>query len=357
MNKLNKPSVLFVIPDQFGYSAGYYYYCKYLLKAGFRVGVLCVDMGLEKQSLAGDISVHYLSIKNSFEYRCKLIMGTRRMSSDYDTIIFKQLLGLSLGLFLLNRKKVILDFRTGSVQKGIISFFENIELMLVSRYFKRVFILSHELATKFKIPTYKYIWLPLGADEIAFNKKDYSHTLKLLYVGTFDYRELYKAIEGFALFIRSNPINEAVSFDIIGKGSEAEERKIKNVINKHQLQNFVFLHGYLTHKEASEYFEKCNIGVSFIPMIPCFENQPPTKTYEYILSGLVCIATETGGNKQLINNDNGILHQDTATGFCNALKMYYERKGNYNTDVIKQSLNDYKWESIVNRILIPAIKL
>jgi len=44
--------------------------------------------------------------------------------------------------------------------------------------------------------------------------------------------------------------------------------------------------------------------------VPYYDCQPATKTFEYILSGMVCIATSTYENKKLINNINGVLCND-----------------------------------------------
>lgn len=352
----SKPSVLYVIPDQFGYSAGYYYYCKYLLKAGFRVGVICIDDGKNKMELEGDINVYYIKPRNVFHYRACILKETNRLGSSYDTIVLKQNFGLLPIALFLNRKKIIFDIRTGSVRVNTLTKrIENLELKLLSRFFNRVFILSHELAYELKIPKTKYTWLPLGADELAHNMKNYVDSMRLLYVGTFVSRNLQQSVEGFALFFKKNSKIINMSFDIIGKGTEEDKQKIVDVIERYNLNDKIVLHGYLTHQEASYFYENCNIGICHVPMIPCFENQPPTKTYEYIISGLVCIGTATASNKQLINNKNGILYNDNAEDFCRALEKFYERRLDYSTEEIKETLESYKWEEIVKRIIIPSL--
>lgn len=352
----SKPSVLYVISDQFGYSAGYYYYCKYLLKAGFRVGVICLDDGKKKMELEGDIEIYYIKPRNVFHYRLSILRKIKRLRDFYDTIVLKQFFGLLPVALCLDRTNVIFDIRTGSVrQNALMREMENLELKFLARLFSRVFILSHELASELRIPKLKYTWLPLGADEIAHGEKHYAESMKLLYVGTFASRNIHQAVEGFALFFKKNSDRIDMSFDIIGKGSEEETRKIIEVIERNNLDDVVVLHGYLPHQEASEFFEKCNIGISHIPMISCFENQPPTKTYEYIISGLVCLGTDTTSNRQLINPKNGILYNDNAVDFCRALEQFYENRNGYHTQEIKKTLQSYKWEEIVNSIIIPSI--
>lgn len=355
-HNVTTPSVLFIIPDQFGYSAGYYYYCKYLLKAGYRVGVLSTDTGHNKIELEGYFEPYYVKYLNAIQYRIEWLKTASKLSRSFDIIILKQVFGLSIGAPFFDRKKTILDIRTGSVREGaLIKKLENIELKLLIKVFPRIFILSRELAAEFKIPVDKYVWLPLGADEIAHKEKNYMDSLNLLYVGTFNSRNIHQAVEGFALFNAKYGDIINLSFDIVGNGSIDATSKIVQVIEKYHIQNKVVLHGYMTHQEAILLFEKCNIGVSYVPMKPCYDNQPPTKTYEYIISGLVCLGTATSSNKQIINEKNGILHDDNAEDFSKALERYYELRSIYHTDGVKATLVDYKWENIVNRIVIPSL--
>ena len=355
----NEPqrSVLFVIPDQFGYSAGYYYYCKYLLEAGYRVGVLSFDIGKKKIELEGEFESLYITPHNALQYRWAIFKRLLVLKHNYDVVVFKQMPGLFFIALLVRRTKRILDVRTGSVHDGVWrKRVENHDIWMQSLFFNKVFILSIELAKDLKIPATKYVWLPLGADEIAVGDKDYKCSMQLLYVGTFDYRNIYQAVEGFALFKQKRGQDIPLSFDIIGNGSKEAVKKIEQVIEKYGLQRDVILHGYLTHQEARDYYEKCNIGISYIPVLPCFKNQPPTKTYEYVLSGLVCLGTKTNSNMQLINSSNGILHNDTSESFCAALEMYYKNRKNYRTSIVKASLKNYKWKIIVNKILKPELR-
>lgn len=348
-----KPSVLFVIPNQFGYSAGYYYYCKYLLDAGFRVGMISLDLGKQKIELEGEFSSLYVEPRNIIQYRIELMRLVKLYSAGYDVVVFKQMPGVSIFSLMVKRKRRILDIRSGSIHNGWFrKWIENIDISLQSLFFRKIFILSKELAKELRIPPKKYIWLPLGADDITKKEKIYSDSLRLLYVGTFNGRNIHQAIEGYALFKKQHKGIEA-SYDIIGSGDDHSTNRILDTIKLYDIQREVVLHGYMTHQEAESFYEKCNIGVSYIPVIPCYQNQPPTKTYEYILSGLVCIATDTLSNKQLITEQNGILHHDNPESFSQALEDYYMRRGHYRTDQVKNTLNDYLWKSIVNRILIP----
>ena len=106
------------------------------------------------------------------------------------------------------------------------------------------------------------------------------------------------------------------------------------------------------------FYEKCGFVRSYI--IPNFftdyyDHQPPTKTYEYILSGLVCVATSTYSNKKIITPTNGILHQDNAASFQNALETMLKNKEQYDSQLIRESLHKYQWENIIKESFLPII--
>ncbi len=351
--KHSERSVIFLIPDQFGYSAGYFYYCKYLLEFGYKVGVICIDSGKPKIILDGNIYIYYVTPKSKFSYRLQLIKALFSLKDNYDTYILKYFSGVSLCTFFLKRSRVFLDIRSGSVRKNQNA--RNLEDFLIrkeSAFFKNIFILSKKLAYKLNLPTKKTIWLTLGADEIAQEEKDYINSMNLLYIGTFFNRNIHECIVGFAKFYRQYHQKIEITFDIIGKGFSDDENKIHNEISNNNLDGFVCSHGELTHQQAFSYFKKCNYGVSFIPMTVYYKFQPPTKTFEYILSGMVCIATNTEANKELISEANGILHNDNAESFYKALVEIYNKRRIFNTQIIKESLKDYSWKNIVEHILL-----
>lgn len=90
-------------------------------------------------------------------------------------------------------------------------------------------------------------------------------------------------------------------------------------------------------------------------MTDYYDAQPPTKTFEYILSGLYTVATATTSNKELITTENGLLIHDSATEFANALSTIWHTHTKLNEQRIRQSLNLYSWKNIVNGILKPIL--
>ncbi len=350
--KNNKNSVLFVIPDQYGYSAGYTYYCKYLTKLGYKVGVICLDSGKPKKQLYYNETVFYVNYsKNVISYRLEMLKTIYKVKNGYNNIVLKCFPGVSIFSAVLLGKRTWIDIRTGSVRrKKLHRTIENLLIKIESLFFRRIFILSLPLAKELSLPSKKVVLLPLGADEISKKTKTYTDSMRLLYIGTLGNiggRNIHECVEGFAKFYNENKDKLELHFDIIGDGRDFCKNKVIDAIEKNQLSQVVTYHGYLSHDEAVCFFDKCNVGVSYIPMTQFFENQPPTKTFEYVLSGLVCLATNTAANKELIFDTNGVLHDDNPEAFYQALNIVYKNRHLYNYSSIKSSLHQFHWEQIV----------
>ena len=90
--------------------------------------------------------------------------------------------------------------------------------------------------------------------------------------------------------------------------------------------------------------------------VPYFQCENTTKTYEYILSGLLCLATATKSNEDIINEDNGCLVEDNAESFAKGLEVLMGRIETINRENIKDSLSGAEWSEIVNKKLKPIIE-
>ena len=149
--------------------------------------------------------------------------------------------------------------------------------------------------------------------------------------------------------------SQHVTYDIVGDGRYGEADQLKSMLSAMELDSIVKLHGYIQHCGLKEFYEKCNVGVSFVPMIECFEFQPVTKTFEYALSGLYTIATRTFANQQVIKDVNGILIDDTPEEFARALLRLSGMSNEIHSNEIRSSMKDYTWRSIVDNQLKPAL--
>lgn len=196
-------------------------------------------------------------------------------------------------------KNMTLDIRTFSV-KGTVekrtkinkSIFENV------KKYNNVTVISEGLKDKLGDLSSNIKILPLGAEAISSENTDFDE-IKLLYVGILTRRDIDKTIIGFKHFKEKYP-NNKITYEIVGDGHNDELDELRELTTSLKLDEVVTLHGRLPYTELKPFFNRCNVGVSFVPKTDYYEFQPPTKTFEYIISGLYTIATSTHANSEII---------------------------------------------------------
>ena len=337
--------------EQFGYLTDTLMYCRYL--DGYRIHYYCIDQGLEHIELA-NVEVHYFRpYKNpkitKVAFLLNIFLQHLFASHPVFIVYFPQ---CHILRYLLGNQRVHLDIRTLCISDD--EEMKRLDLLKAQkafRLFRSVSAISEGLAQKLHLKNYQI--LPLGADALSTQEKDYSQ-LRLLYVGTLSNRNIEQTIEGFSMYLDETG-DKTASYDIIGYGVNDEDEVIRSCISRHKLQDRVRFHGRKKYAELVPYFEKCNIGVSYIPIVDHFQNQPPTKTFEYIMSGLYCIATQTNENAKIVNEENGVLIQDSAASFNEALKLTCQQSHSFDADRIRSAVNDFSWKKIVEQKLKPII--
>lgn len=344
-------SLLIINKTQFGYHTDYYKYSEHL-KDDFSITFLCFDSGLEKLTMP-DIKVKYVSNSGP-----KTIRGIRFILIALISIL------LHKGEIFIHyfekchilkkafpKKKMILDVRTLSINSDINKRnIHNQALLKACSIFDHITPISIGVQNKLNLSKEKSTIVPLGADNISLTNKTFED-LRLLYVGALSGRNIDQTILGLSQFIKKHP-RITISYDIIGDGNEFQE--LSQLINDLDLSSVIKMHGRIPHFKLKPFFDNSNIGVSYIPMTEYYEFQPPTKTFEYIMSGMPCIATNTYENKNLITSENGILCDDKPESFSKALEEAYDNK-TYNSNKIRKSLKDYTWKNIVDHKLKPVL--
>lgn len=351
-NKRNR--IIIVSPRQFGYQTDYLKYCEYL-KNSNEVVFFTLDQG-EKKISSNGVCVKYSKISSRFKLLgeiCFILKVVLYIMTHRGEVMIAYGSHCSIYKRLLPWRKMVVNFRTVSVaydpeQRKK----ENERFRKESLLFDRIIMISEEGASQIGFDKSKLAVVSLGADIISSTHKDFE-PLRLLYVGTLYNRDIIKTIDGFYKFLSQMAV-ENIHYDIVGDGEERE--LLRNRIEELNIQQYVTLHGKKPYDELKYYFDKCNIGVSFIPITDWYEYQPPTKTFEYCLSGLFCIATATAANSRVINETNGILIQDTSDAFADALTEIYKNHSHINSNQIRLSMMQYTWPMIVNDQLIPALQ-
>ena len=323
------------------------------LRNEFKICYLCFDLGLPKVSLE---KVHIFYLKHSkYKFINWLNLSFNIIFNSYKGYNYMFMVYYKL-CFLTNifsQTPIILDFRTGSLKDNyMLNLLDNYLMRIESIFFKKISIISDGLRKKINISKSKSFINPLGASVNSVLNKKFDNP-KLFYIGTLYKREISKTITGVYLFLKQHPnYKNKLTYDIVGYGKESTEAKIIDLINKYKLSDNIKFHGRKKHNQCKLYFDECNIGVSFIPMTHYFDYQPPTKTFEYLFSGMACIATSTYENSKIINDLNGILTKDNAESFSENLFKLLKNFSNYNSNEIRKSVLDHSWSKISNRLKI-----
>ena len=347
---MSKKKLLIINKIQFGYITDYYKYCEYL-NSRYKIKYVCFDTGLKKVFMDG-VLIKYISHKGFKLFKgIRYVFANLKIIRDFNGITMVHYFpGCSFLKIIFFKKKMIVDVRTFNVSKNNLKRkFYNWILIKELHFFNHVSIISKGLALKTKLK--KISILPLGSDVISKVKKNYKN-LNLLYVGTLVDRNIIESVKGVRHFL--NKMDYKIKYDIIGGGDELDE--IKKYITQNNLDNIVTLHGSLFRSELKPFFDKCNVGVSFVPMYSYFDLQPPTKTFEYCMSGLYCVATSTSENNRIITSKNGILIKDDSNSFSDALEQLTINNKFIKEQEVRDSLSEYNWNSIVNNKLDKILK-
>jgi glycosyltransferase involved in cell wall biosynthesis len=342
--KLDKKKTLLIINHkQFGYHSDTFEIAKYLNAHGWDVAYVCFNQNLEQIESPASIRVIYVPSNGRISKHLKFFFEVFRLArySNYKHIIyFKFCMIFSL------LPNILLDIRTLSVdsnkyRRTLLNKLMYLECM----FFNKIVAISEGVARA--LPRRKNVSvIGLAADTISNQPKSFE-SFRLLYIGTLTNRNIAATIEGVNLFLDKNPEerNDFI-YKIIGSGEKNEVQEVQRLIEFRGLRNNIELLGYMPKSRAVNYFESCNIGVSFVPKKSYYNYQPPTKTFEYLKSGLFTIATSTDANAKIINSANGILIDDTPESFANALSQVHKIRRSLDAERIRDTVAHVDWAGI-----------
>ncbi len=345
--------ILIINPTQFGYSAGYYHYCKYLAGINNQIDYFCLDNKMPRVNLP-NVRVKYLDVSDSL-LNWRILFNnciSKIQFNKYDVVFLNHQKFAFLYRIYGVPYRAIIDIRTGDLaQNKLIRYLFNLLFKFDTLFFNHITVISNSLLKKLNLNPNKCMILPLGAEIMSNSPKEY-YPPHFLYVGTLNKRNIGHTIEGLILFSEKYP-EVKIKYDIIGFGDKSEELQLKTLINKSKLNGRITFHGRKGYPELRPFYEAANIGLSYIPMTSYYDCQPPTKIFEYILSGIICIATRTSENKKYITPVNGILCDDNPESLFQAIEEYYINRYVFNSNKIRESLSDHQWENIINSELEP----
>lgn len=348
-------NILIIHPGPFGYHTPTYYYCL-LLKDKYNITYLGLDENLENKNIPGIRYIHLPAGNNRLFKRASFFAAIRKEVKEekFDFLLVNYFLFCSF-LLLFTRSKVLVEIRTSFIFKNAFKrFIYNSVLVVETRLFKNITTISADLARFLYLPKRTRI-IPLGAPKFPPMEKDFE-SMRILYVGTFYGRNIDVTIRGVSKFIKNYKDKVNIVYSIIGFGSYEEINTLKQEIINNGMEKHIFYHGKIRYPELSEYFERHNIGMSYIPLKRRYDSQPPIKSFEYLLSGMAVLATGTRENVKIINESNGVTTGDSVEDIYQGLQMIFIRMNKFNSLKIQEDSVQYSWESIMDNTLIPNIE-
>lgn len=341
--------VVIIASAQFGYHIDTYYYCKYL-KHRCNVTYIGWNHGLPPVVLDG-IEVISVSRKGGLIRVLRLLNAIWRQTTSKNSVVFIKYFKFLSWLFRLMRphNPMVLDIRTGSVEKNsILRFLYDNALKIEALFFKHITVISGGLSEKLGLRNTRL--LPLGAETISPADKVFD-TCRMLYVGTLYNRRIETLIHGLADYhAQADTHDKKIFLTIVGDGSPGQLDGLIAIAAERGLNDIVAFTGRVPHDQLKPIFDTHNVGISYIPLTPFFDHQPPTKTFEYLMSGMPVIATRTSANQLVITSENGVLIGDTTEEVCRGIKVMLQKLDRFSSEQIRQSCQDYEWPKIVDNL-------
>ena len=352
-----KKRLLIVGQHQFGYLTDSYAWCKYLCDL-WSITYVGWDYASPRVGIDG-VDVEYVSRAGSKPVRlARLVRAAIRRLRDgkFDAVVIVYFQGVVLLRPWIDKRTTLLDVRTGSDKPGPLRrIFDNTLLRLEWFLFKERTIISESLRKLLALPSKGCTILPLGGEPMSLPPKMFE-SLRLFYVGTLNYRSIHETVIGLDNWWRARKPDIDVTYDIVGSGSEEEQRALTSAIERSALGNRIRFHGRVPNAKLKPYLERCNVGVAYVPQVWFYDCQPSTKVFEYLLAGMPVIATRTTENALVIDPANGVLIEDSPEGFAQGVDEIYLRLKTYNSTAIRDASEKYSWGDVVRNILAPRLE-
>lgn len=342
---------------QYGYNTDWYQYSECLADY-YDVYYLCANNG-KPIRLSEKVHVNYFGT-SLLGWRGALFREAWRLVKENDfkkVVVYTFALSFLLRLFI-PKKKLVMDIRTSYICSPLKSFLLNREILFESFFYDKVSVISWGVSSFLGLHKKKCRLLPLGAIPGVQSDKTIVIGMKLMYVGTFYDRHIENTVEGTALFLRNHPSLSPDDFTyyIIGCGSDYDIKLIQGTIDKYGIDKYVKFEGEKRFEKLIPYFEKCNIGVCYVPMTDYYDCQPPTKTFEYLLNSMVVLGTRTCENRAVLNDSNGVLIDDTIEGFAKGLDDFFKQQAKYRYESIYKNSLQYSWRKLTEKYMLPIIE-
>jgi len=254
---------------------------------------------------------------------------------------------------------VVCDLRSGAVRGDIIS---KVGINIIKRELERfdgIFCPEINIIKNISVNHKNIFEVPLGANFEIFkpvSPKNTGVTLKsenvLLHSGS-----LHPNRNLHILLYVLKDLLKAYDLKLLFVGDGPDYTQLRDISEIMGVSDSVIFVGYVPYPKVAEYYQIADIGISYVPITPEYNLQPPLKTVEYLATSLPVVATSTLGNKKFIKNGyNGVLVKDSTESVKDGIRFILEN------ETIKKKLRknarrsviEYDWSNIVKNKLLPA---
>lgn len=261
--------------------------------------------------------------------------------------------------------KWIYDIRSGPVLDNMFYQLGNKLLRFEASLFDKTFIIDEMVNNEIFGNQKKKgaVIVPLGVDLNVFKPERNPLLLSrygilendtvLVYLGNLNSeRRIQNVIMAFG---KASKKIKGLRLMIIGDGNSLPDLKLlaKNL----SISDKVIFLGYIDYSKVPSFLSATDIAISYIPIVPAFDAQPPIKTVEYLACSLPVIATSTKGNQRFITHErNGLLSEDDPYSLLKAITrlcidVNLRNKLGKNA---RPSIVEYDWRTIVKEKILPA---
>ena len=349
-----KKTVLIIAPYQFGELSDCYYWAKYakddynIVYFGYRQpNSRLTQMQMDGVKIWQPTKFKSVKLFGIFFYFRTILYIIMHNIRD---VIICNMPKAEILAKVFKHRNIILDIRTMSVDESAqVRKHADDYTRRRAKQFKRVSAISNGVINSLHLNSCNL--LPLGAEELSHTNKVFDK-LRLMYIGTLNGRKFDVFLDGLLLY--KQKFSQTFTLDIIGTGDEETTKRISSVAKR--IGEDVVMHGYKNHQEAKHFFDTCNVGICFVPMTQYFEHQPATKLYEYTLSGMAVVATNTYAIKHDFCDKFGVLTDDNAESVCDALFRLSQKMSMLQSSEIVMASQIFHWKYIVNDCFKPLFR-
>jgi len=237
-------------------------------------------------------------------------------------------------------------------------------LKLESRLFDATFVIDDNVRNRVLGDNSKAFLVPLGTDLQFFkpatrNRRGLSrhgiHERDLIVVYSGSLNAARKLSNLILAFRRACTEVRNLRLVVLGEGDDLNH--LKSLSQRLSISDRVFFLGYVDYREVPRFLSAADIAVSYVPIFPAFDLQPPLKTIEYLACSLAVIATSTTGNRRFVAHEwNGLLTEDDPKSLSESI-IRLSRDAALRESLSQRargSVKNYDWKTIIEERVLPA---